>query len=299
MNSQEILNLITEITRDCSCTMKLINKDRTQYSFYPTPLEDGIQEQLHEFIQTTLTTILSENSLEPFNPTGKPDHTIEHISASEVTNYTNLVDCYNNDDNMVNSLEDLGDINAYLIHIKSKDGQSNLKVFRKYSKSKSLSKGFRLIRKNNIFDKLTDNIFIVDENIDFIVLNDEKIIIVNRYAFELITNYRDNYINTLNTALALIENSNLITNIELFKEHCCNSMRIAKQFTRAMNNSSITTIQNEPEKVAQAISDADLPISFSNNKFIYESKEQLSILVALLSDEYARTLIQGNIGQIR
>lgn len=299
MNTQEILEKINEITSDCSCTMKLVHKNRTQYSFYPTPLEDGIQEDLKEFIISPLRDILSNNSLEPFNPTGKLDHTIEHIATENVTSYADLKNCYDDLSNEVSSLDSLGTINAYLIHIKSSDGQSNLKIFRKYSKSKSLSKGFRLIRKNNIFDKLTDNIFIVDENIDFIILNDEKIIIVNRYAFELITNYRDNYIENLNSALNEIENSDLIENIELFKEHCFNSMRIAKQFTRAMNNNSITTIKNEPEKVAQAITAAQLPISFVNNKFIYESKEQLSILVALLSDEYARTLIRGDIAQVR
>ncbi len=298
MNIQEILEKINEITSDCSCKMNLVHKNRTQYSFYPTPLEDGIQEGLKGFITSSLMDILDNNSLEPFNLTGKPDYTIEYIAVEDVANYVDLNNCYNNPENEIDSL-DIETINAYLIHLESSDGQSNLKIFRRYSKSKSLSKGFRLIRKNNIFDKLVDNIFIVDDNIDFIVLNDETIIIINRYAFEIITNYKDNYLESLNNALQEIENSNLIGNIELFKEHCRNSMRIAKQFTRAMNNNSISMIKNNPQKVSQAIIDAQLPITFENNQFVYDSKEQLAFLVALLSDEYARTLIGGDIAQIR
>lgn len=297
MNTQEILQKIEQIKNNCTISMKLINKQGTQYSFLETNLSTDVQNELKEFILSRITTIINENSLEPFNPTGKKDETIEFIKAQEVTTFSDFLDCYTDNINFVEKISQLDTINSYLIHIIGAN-ETELKIFRKYSKSKSLSRGLRYKLTDHTFDKLKDQIFIIDEIIDFIVINDEDIIVMNRYAFEIITNYRDNYTETLNTALNLIEQSNLIDNFEQFKEDCCNSMRIAKQFTRAMKQNSITIINNNPDLVSQAVTEAELPITFINNKFQYESREQLSILVALLSDEYAKTLITNTIHQI-
>lgn len=297
MNTQEILQKINQTKNDCTISMKLINKQGNQYSFFDTNLSNDIQKELKEFILPRITTIINENSLEPFNPTGKKDETIEFIKVQEVTTFSDFLDCYDDTTNFVEKISKLETINSYLIHIIGANG-NDLKIFRKYSKTKSLSQGLRYKLTDHTFDRLKDQIFIIDETIDFIVINDEDIIVMNRYAFEIITNYRDNYTETLNTALDLIQQSELIDNFEQFKEDCCNSMRIAKQFTRAMKQNSIAIINDNPDLVSQAIVEAELPIAFINNKFQYESREQLSILVALLSDEYAKTLITKKIHQI-
>ena len=133
--------------------------------------------------------------------------------------------------------------------------------------------------------------FQIDNLIDFILIGDVNFVIMNRYSFEIITNYKDNYTKNLDNALKDIEQSQIIDNIEQFKEDCRESIKIAKQFTKAMQENSINFVLNHKEKFSAAIKEAQLPINFQNDKFIYDNKEQLSILVALLSDKYAKTLI--------
>ena len=109
---------------------------------------------------------------------------------------------------------------------------------------------------NDNFSKIKEKIFQFDNMVDFIVINDKDIIIFNRYSFELITNYNDNYIINLRNALSIIECSDLIDNIEQFKEDCLNSKRIAKQFTKAMQQNSISLILSNLNKVGEAIREA-------------------------------------------
>ena len=99
----------------------------------------------------------------------------------------------------------------------------------------------------------------------------------------------------MNNALEIIKDSGLISNFEMFSNDCNSSIKIAKQFTKAMQNNSISLIIDNKDKIREAINEAALPIDFENGQFIYEDKEHLSILIALLSDKYAKTLITDRI----
>lgn len=290
MNKSQLGNKIESFTEEaCSVGLQLINKHNMNYSFLGCSIDDDTQKEIFKLLKSTIKHIINENEVVEFNPVGREDGTIEELNISDVEGLRNIIKMRDNTNNFTRDLNDLGNINAYLLEIKM--GEENLKVFRRYSKSKSLSKGMLLKVLSDQFTKINENIFQIDNIVDFIVINDETIIVFNRYSFELITNYKDNYFDNLDLALLEIENSNLINNIEQFKEDCKESTRIAKQFTKAMQESSINLILEHINEVSDAIYEAQLPIEFMDNKFKYENKEQLSILVALLSDKYAKTLI--------
>jgi hypothetical protein len=290
MNKNELLIKINEFTKEnCSIGLKLGHKENKNYSFIETQVDNPVQKEIFNLLKTSIVEIVKENDLVNFDVVGKQDGTIELINVIDVEGYNIFLKDKNNSDNFTQNFNELGEINFYLLEIENQT--DNIKVFRRYSKAKSLSKGILLRSVSSKLCKIEENIFQVDNIVDFIVINDKEIIVFNRYSFEVITNYKDNYMENLDVALSEIENSKLINNMDQFKEDCKNSLRIAKQFTKAMQESSISLILNNLGAVADAIKEAELPIEFINNKFQYESKEQLSILVALLSDKYAKTLI--------
>lgn len=313
MNKDKLFNFINSLTNsNCSLGLELIiknSKNAMDYSFFHASIHNDSQKEILSMLKGTLLRVIEDSNLEEFNPMGKDDLTIEKINISHVDGLNEIINLRKDTNNFItnfkalrkdindfssssddtNNSSDLKAISAYLIEIKN--GNDNLKIFRRYSKTKSLSKGILLQMFSEQFSKLDENIFQIDNIIDFIVVNDSEVIVFNRYPFELITNYKDNYLKTLDTALDRISQSNLIHNMEQFIIDCHQSTRIAKQFTKAMQKDSINLILKNIDAVPSVINEADLPIAFIDNQFHYESKEQLSILVALLSDKFARTLI--------
>lgn len=290
MDKSQLINKLNMFNNsECSVGLQLINKNGMNYCFLQSSIDDDTQSEIFKILMESTLDIVKKNELAEFNSVGKEDLTIEKINVSDVEGLKKIIDMRKDNNNFTQNIKELGDINAYLLEVRN--GQENLKIFRRYSKSKSLSKGVLLQVVTKQFTKLNENIFQIDNIIDFIAINDEVAIVFNRYPFELITNYKDNYFVNLNRALIEISESNLINNMEQFAEDCKESTKIAKQFTKAMQDNSINLILANIDEVALAISEVGLPIDFIDNKFQYESKEQLSILVALLSDKYAKTLI--------
>lgn len=290
MDKSQLINKLNMFNNsECSVGLQLINKNGMNYCFLQSSIDNDTQSEIFKILMESTLDIVKKNELAEFNSVGKEDLTIEKINVSDVEGLKKIIDMRKDNNNFTQNIKELGDINAYLLEVRN--GQENLKIFRRYSKSKSLSKGVLLQVVTKQFTKLNENIFQIDNIIDFIAINDEVAIVFNRYPFELITNYKDNYFVNLNRALIEISESNLINNMEQFAEDCKESTKIAKQFTKAMQDNSINLILANIDEVALAISEVGLPIDFIDNKFQYESKEQLSILVALLSDKYAKTLI--------
>lgn len=289
MKKEELINIINSFSGDTSVSFYLSHKENKDYFFFECNCKDGVQKEIFNCLKDTILAIVKNNELTEFDPVGKNDGVIERLNVLDVAGYMKLNNELQDKNNFEIDIKKLEEINFYIVQIKNSN--NDIKIFRRYSKGKSLSKGFFMRIFNDNFSKIKEKIFQFDNMVDFIVINDKDIIIFNRYSFELITNYKDNYITNLRNALSIIESSDLIDNIEQFKEDCLNSARIAKQFTKAMQQNSISLILSNLNKVNEAIREAALPIEFVNNKFKYENKEQLSILVQLLSDRYAKTLI--------
>ena len=291
MNKQELLEKLQQFTKEnSSVQVQLVVKDDKLYRFMNASIENPVQKDIFNLINKNMISIIRLNDLVNFDPVSKDDDTIEFISVSDVDGYKSFKKNRDSQVNYVSTIKDFNNkIGFYVTEFNN--GQSNVKIFRRYSKNKSLSKGmiFRCI--DNTLSKIKDIIFQIDESIDFICLDDTNLIVFNRYSFELITGYRSNYIENLNKALEEIKNSNLINNIEKFCEDCKDSIKVAKKFTKAMANNSISLIASNLDAIEPAIIEADLSVRFIDNKFEYEGRENLHDLVKLLSDDYAKTLI--------
>lgn len=291
MRKSELLDKLQEFTKEnSSVKLQLATKNKNIYKFMNAELSNALQKNIFDLINENMINIVRLNELVNFDPISKEDYTMEFLITSDVNEYNDFINSRRDQDNYINTIDDFQEkIGFYVTELDN--GQSNIKVFRRYSKSKSLSKGILFKCINNTLDKIEDAIFQIDESIDFISIDDSNLVIFNRYSFELITGYKTNYKENLEKALMEIKESNLINNIEQFCEDCKDSIKIAKRFTKAMANSSIELILSNLGEIEPAIREAELPIRFIDNKFEYEGKENLHDLVKLLSDEYAKTLI--------
>ncbi|MGL5692886.1 MAG: Kiwa anti-phage protein KwaB-like domain-containing protein [Peptostreptococcaceae bacterium] len=292
MNKEQLWSKVNEFNEENSSVRLQIvhkNKDKNFYKFMDTDIKNKVQKEIFKLVNNSMKSTIRLNELVNFDPISKEDDTIEVIKVDKVSGYKDFKNNRGNTHNYVTGIRDFDTIGFYVLEFNN--GESNIKVFRRYSKTKSLSRGIFFTAIDKTLDKIKDTIFQVDEAIDFICINDETIIVFNRYSFELITGYRTNYVENLEKALQEIKESNLINNIDRFCDDCKDSIKIAKRFTKAMANSSISLILANLNDVEPAIKEADLPIKFINNKFEYEGKENLHDLVKLLSDEFAKTLI--------
>ncbi|CEK35415.1 hypothetical protein UMC2_23711 [[Clostridium] sordellii] len=290
MDNKDLIGIINEISEDnFSIKLQLVYKNKNNYNFLDSNIKNTVQKEIVKLLKTSILSIIKGNELVDFDPISREDETIEKISVNDVKGYEEFKLCRQKSINYAERFKDLKTVSFYVLELNN--GEKNIKIFRRYSKNKTLSKGILFKSFDKTFDKIKENIFQVDENVDFISIDDNYIIIFNRYSFELITGYRTNYTENLKKALEEIRDSNLVDNVEQFCEDCKNSIKIAKRFTKAMKDSSIRLILENLEDVEKAIKEAELSLTFRENKVIYEGKEQLHDLVKLLSDEFAKTLI--------
>ncbi|MGL4739753.1 MAG: Kiwa anti-phage protein KwaB-like domain-containing protein [Sarcina sp.] len=298
MNKQQLQQYMGNFNReDCTLSFVLGHKKRNGYNFKTMGIHNNLQPEVLSMLLDKTNTIINACEVKGFNSLVKEDDVLEYLAVNDVEGYRKLTEDLGNNENIADNLEELGDVNFYFIQVADNE-RHNIKIFRRYSKSKTLSKGIICRMLDNTFNKINESIIQIEENVDFIVIDDTHIFIANRYSFETITNYKDKYIESLGLALDKIEEADLIENFAEFKEDCQSSIKIAKQFNEAMKKNSIDLIQNDPVIVVSAIRDNNLPIDFVDNKFVYEGKEHLGVLVALLSDRYVKTLIGKELSTI-
>lgn len=275
-------------------------KKNNHYLFYRPILSNDVQEEVGSLLLVKCKEINAYNELVEFNPVLKLEGTYEGLEAVSVDGFNifreDIADTNNVSTNM-NEL-DIKNISGYMIELECLN--KNIKIFRRYTNAKTLKKRaipYRIFE--NSLGKLDEELFFIDNIVDFAIIDNTDILIFDRYSFEILMNYKDNYVSNLNIALEIIEQSCLINNYQQFKEDAYNNMRIARKFTNVMKESSIDVIVENIEKVKPTIEELELPIEFIDGQFIYEDKTQLYLITQLLSDDFARTLIGGKVRTIQ
>lgn len=288
----------SEVIKQSNIRIYLVEKLENKHYYFHKPSLDkkAIGNNIGNIALASIKSILDDKYIGRFNPVKNLDEVIDYISIDEVRGLNTL----NNDlalsSNINLNMKELSITNLCFYMIEIEDSVNNIKLFRRYTNAKTLRKKatpYSLV--NNSLNKTKDELFFIDNVIDMAILNNKHVLIFNRYSFEIITNYKDNYIDNLNKALDIIKESNLIENFEAFKEDCVDSVLIAKKFTNIMKKDNLTTIKNNLPKVPVAIAKADIPIMFRNNKLVYRNKSEIYYIIDILSDGFAETLIGSKI----
>ena len=271
----------------------LVDKLKNNHYYFNNPsLNNELSKTIIERNIGLLECILRDKLIIEFDPIMTKDDSIDCLFANSVNGYRIMKDDFSIESNINRNMKEMKieDLTFYITEI-SKDDKS-IKFLRRYTNAKTLKKKslpFKLI--NNSLENMNDELFFIDNNIDSVIINDQYVLVLNRYSFEIIFNYKENYKTNLQKALELIEKAELIENFEQFKEDCTEGVLIAKKFTKIMKEDNITTIKKNISRVPAAIEKADIPIEFKGGKIIYNDKTEIYFLPEILSDGFAETLI--------
>lgn len=275
----------------------LVEKCTNKHYYFNKPvLNSTIGQNICRNNIKLLNSILRDKLIVEFNPVHIIEETIDCLNANDVDGFKIMMADIIDSDNINNNMNELEveQLTFYLIDITI--DEKNIKFFRRYTNAKTLKKRstpYRIL--DNSLHEMKDELFFIDNIVDVAIINNQHILVLNRYSFEIIMNYKDNYLNNLQKALEIIKSSNLIENFNDFRDDCMDSIAIAKKFTNIMKKDNITVIKNNISKVPKAIERADIPVDFKNNKIIYKDKSEIYYIIDILSDSFAETLIGNKI----
>ncbi|MCX7903238.1 MAG: DUF4868 domain-containing protein [Caloramator sp.] len=165
---------------------------------------------------------------------------------------------------------------------------------RKMNSSYSLKNKNILFSDNDRISKFDQELFVLDNKIDCIIFG-EKTYIIGKYNFELLFSYDSVYLNTANISLNKLNNFNVISNFESFKEDCLSRNRIIRRLYKIEKegfiDKFIDCIQNEGIRLnmIEAIKILQLNFEIVNNQIAYEDVSCLTEILNFISNDYLRS----------
>lgn len=273
----------------------LVRKRTTgHYYFSQIPITNMLQLSiLTDLIEANIGMITSSN-FNPYNAFGSEANTLEFMDSISVPAIETLNEDLSEQQN-VSVLTDEGNVkfsisktDFYLINVRGLNKE--ISFLRRYTNSKNIKKFIPLAMFDTTYSRLDQNLLLLDPLVDLIIIDDE-LLVLNRYALEVVLSYKDRFFDILNCSLDIIEQQDIIENFSQFRNDCACDLRIARIFTQVHKNNNLNIVSTNLDKVENAIRQLQLPISFVNNKLIYSSNDDLQAIITILSDGFAKTLI--------
>lgn len=275
--------------------IRKVNRKNQKYLFYTATLLDNIKKDIINTLFDVFCEYLSNFDLKRYDPLYVHENTIEYIPLSDVPNFEIFKSELGNLNNIFIDYKKINasEINFYCCYIKDYESKKEALFFKNYRNPKMLRNyiPFKLIDKT--LRKIENVIFYLDPMSDLLIF-DDYIFIYNRNSLNTVFDYKDEFLKTLDVALSVISNNNIISNFDEFKEDCKQNILIAKQFTRIMRKKSkyFEIVINNFDKVPKILEDLGINIKFDDcNRIIYENKEDLNVIATIFSDGFARTYI--------
>lgn len=236
-----------------------------------------------------------------YNPTGYKDSTIENCSISYIKNYQDVINSFEEADNVESEI-DPDNYNFYTLELLSpnKPEFPNIKIFRRVTKFKKLhSKGFIARFNGRTLNKIESKLIGIDGEVDILIIN-EKIIILSHYSLERIFNLDEQFKDTASEFLKQDGLKEGINNYDNFYDDCLNDGRYRKTLTKMMSeNIDIDRTYQNSENIKKTIDMFSLTINYNEEPsfcLIYEGKDQIMDILRILRDSYYKSIINEQIG---
>lgn len=248
-----------------------------------------------------MKTFLSTEQI-PYNPTGYRDGTIEFCETDYIENYGNVLESFQNPDNVETEI-DPDDFIFYCLTIKNRVGigkDFEIKFFRRVTKFKKLnSKGLVAYFSGNKLNRIEDKLIGLDSNVDLIVYNNE-ILILSHISLERIFSLQDKFKDNAETFLNNISNKPLIKNFEIFKHDCLDDGRFTRLLTKMSDeNIDMSLLIERFDYIEKTIDMFELQIEVEHGespKIIYSDKAQIYNILRILRDCYYVSIIKEEKG---
>lgn len=287
-----------DFSRNNSVKLEFIEKRKNGYTSYVIQLENPTRKSIIDMYHNTFNqTVFGYNQV-AYNPLGIEEGTIE-VTTTNLAKISEITSLLGSPENRVHDLSSLNldKINYYRVHIQS--DEDSFQIFRRFNKLKKLRKGVQGYITGNSFNKIESDMVGLDNQAD-IVIKGERVLIVSRYALEVIFDLSDYFVEKTKEAMNLLDEEKIIENFNTFREDCLNDGRDIKRVTKIVNTPSL--IKDFSEKISvlpEVVEEAKLSINFNaNGKIDYQGdRTERSHILSCMADKYYRTLLQQKIGE--
>lgn len=282
-----------------SITLKLVVKNNGVYQSYNVVLDPNLREEIKEMYVEHLNHRLFDLDQERYNPNTGQDGFLA-VCGLEVANISDVIEELEVEDSNNDDVEelDLNNVNFYVL--KFSDNNNFSYIFRRFNKLKKLRRGFVGLLDGNTFHKL-DNALVLglDSEIDTLVFEEEALI-VNRFALQTIFNMNDYFIGRTTEALDQVEDRNVISNFENFRNDCIGDRQAIKRITKIMNTPNrLEDFILHANRLPDVIREANLEVTVDENGSLeYDGTREIrSEILFCMADAYYLSLLLNRIGE--
>lgn len=300
MNIQELRQFIGNFNIETgNISVKLVQKINQEYEVYEPVVRPQLQRDLQDLYTEVLQTRLFELPQEDYNPNIGQDGYLP-VAPLYVACVDEIIEKIEEEENIHGDMNEmnLDDINFYCI--KFTQNTESAYIFRRFTKMKKIRKGISTFIEDNTLRKFNNDLFIgLDRDIDILVYQGEQLI-VNRFALQTIFNLQDYFTGRATEALNHIENGNIISNFEEFREDCLNDRQASKRITKIINTPGrIEGFIENANLLPNVIAEADLEIELNEDgQIIYTRNRQVrSQILFCIADAYYLSLLLNRIGE--
>ncbi len=288
-----------EINDPIAVAVKLVQKIEEGYEVYQPTVRRPMRQDLKDLYSGVFQTRLYDLPQERYNPNIGQDGYLS-VATLDVARVADTIEELDREVNIHGDMfeMELNDINFYCIKF-IYNGES-MYIFRRFTKMKKIRRGILGILEDNTLSKFDHELFIgLDRDIDILVFQGE-ILIINRFALQTIFNLQDYFTERATEALNHIEEGDVITNFEDFREDCLNDRQASKRITKVINTPGRIEgfIQNR-NLLPNVIAEADLDIELNEHgQIVYTRNRQVrSQILFCIADAYYLSLILGRVGE--
>lgn len=288
-----------DIEDEDSVCLKLVVKNNGVYQSYNVVLDDNLREEIKDLYLENVNGRLFDLEQEDYNPNLGQDGCLA-VCNLEVANISEVIEQIENEENNNDDVEDLdlNDVNFYVL--KFSDDENNAYFFRRFTKLRKLRRGFVGVLDGNTFHRLDNNLFLgLDSEIDTLVFEDEALI-VNRFSLQTIFNMNDYFIDRASQALDQVENRNVISNFDNFRNDCISDRQAIKRITKIMNTPNrLEDFVQHANRLPDVIREANLEVTVdANGSLEYDgTREVRSEILFCMADAYYLSLLLQRIGE--
>ncbi|WP_456381452.1 anti-phage protein KwaB [Hydrogenimonas sp.] len=261
--------------------------------------DDAINELKEQFINELIQLFVEDDGYSLLNIQEADDGRGDVFYYFDHTNiYDNLkfiVDFSESGSNDTFSFDndELGNIRAFIIKISNEN--KSIFLYKKHYPINLLKQSsvLRLIKSDDKFDKLTQDVINIDKSFDFLFL-DSHIIITKMKTLERFFGYEDYIKKTALKNLALIEALDFIDDIQHIQQSL-GKKRYAKKLNKALQTSPVPKmIEDEKEKVLEFIKKHPLlenriKVLEDDKKIELKSIKSVEAFLKLLDDDYLKS----------
>ncbi|SEN76858.1 protein of unknown function [Mesobacillus persicus] len=289
-----------DINQPNAVSVKFVQKIMEAYEVYQPTIRPQMRQDLKDLYNEVFQTRLYDLPQEIYNPNVGQDGYLS-VATLDVARVANTIVEIDSEENIHGDMGemDLNDINFYCIKFTNTNDES-MYIFRRFTKMKKIRSGILGILEDNTLRKFDNELFIgLDRDIDILVFQNEMLII-NRFALQTIFNLQDYFSERATEALSHIEEGNIITNFDEFRDDCLNDRQASKRITKILNTPGRIEgfIQNR-NLLPNVIAEADLDIELNQHgQIVYTRNRQVrSQILFCIADAYYLSLILGRIGE--